>query len=201
MPLESIHWQCLFTSRSCGRQRSNKARVCSRSSGSDAWCCFPSSKHPCVSKRLATGKTAVAGAEADEDGWVWGTGGQESMHPFWAVRRATAQQLERENLAKLGTSAPEADPQSRLSFNCGFVKVSHTCVDIAVLGDTPLGRSRILEIPWLTNTRALRAGEELCLEIPEIVKEKSGQKRGWRAVLRNEELSKKSRTEHPGSRM
>ena len=35
-------------------------------------------------------------AVADEDGWIFDDGTPDTMHPFWAVRRLTPQQLEKE---------------------------------------------------------------------------------------------------------
>ena len=53
---------------------------------------------------------AVAGTkEANiDDAWVWGPPGDQTMHPFWAVRRLTQKQLTRE----------VAFEQKLLRFNC-----------------------------------------------------------------------------------
>jgi hypothetical protein len=65
----------------------------------------PKQDEAAVAGTTGSGSTAVA------DSWLWGAPGQETMNPFWAVRRLTQKQLTREaNDTKNGATIPR--------FNC-----------------------------------------------------------------------------------
>ena len=115
--------------------------------------------------------------------WIWKEGGQETMHPFWAVRRMTAQQLAR---AKADVKPGRLSPR----FNCEIV-MHHltTCVITATELQT-YSRARIFEVPFLTNSEELEEGEELILEIAERIPKQTPTKRSWKDVLRQEEKEK-----------
>ena len=79
------------------------------------------------------------------------------MHPFWAVRRMTEKQLARErSQVRLGQLPPR--------FNCELQNFSLSSVSIATIG---LNRTKLLEVPVLTNVLPLEACEELILEVVE----------------------------------
>ena len=105
-------------------------------------------------------KTGANTAVADQ--WIWNEGGEETMLPLWDVRRMTALQLAR---AKADVKPGRLSPR----FNCEIV-MHHltTCVITSIKLQT-YTRARIFEVPFLTNSEELEAGEELILEIAEKV--------------------------------
>ena len=120
--------------------------------------------------------TAVAGepgsTAADHIEWIWGDNEAETMHPFWAVRRLTDKQLQVATIAKQPTDlAPR--------FNCELQTKSLSCVTIATLDGKCCNRTRILEVPFLTNSMDLEKGEELVMQLIEKAK-KAAPKRSWR---------------------
>ena len=132
-------------------------------------------------------KAAVAGTspsdpEADEaDIWNWGEGGDETMHPFWCVRRMTEKQLQAAAYAtgkRPGQTAPR--------FNCKLQLTSISDVIIATSGGKTLCRTRLFEVPFLTNSSALEEGEELILEIAEKATQLKP-KRSWIEAQKAEE--------------
>ena len=59
-----------------------------------------------------------------------------------------------------------------------------------------LNRTRIFEVPFLTNSEEVMKGEELILEISEKrtdPKAKRGTERTWREAMRDEERAKKQK--------
>ena len=119
-------------------------------------------------------KTAVAGAAPE---WIWRD--SETMHPFWAVRRMTEQQLSR---ARIGGSNGKLLPR----FNCTLETQSLSAVCIAIVGKQALNRTRLLEVLFLTSNVPLEKGEELILEIEQHVKAAPA-KRTWQKALRDEQ--------------
>ena len=120
--------------------------------------------------------TAVAGepgsTAADHIEWIWGDNEAETMHPFWAVRRLTDKQLQVATIAKKPTDlAPR--------FNCELQTKSLSCVTIATLDGKCCNRTRILEVPFLTNSMDLEKGEELVMQLIEKAKQ-AAPKRSWR---------------------
>ena len=108
------------------------------------------------------------------------------MHPYWAVRRLTQQQLchEKDNWK------PEAG-RPRPRFNCEMKLMSLSSVCIACISERALNRTRLLEVPFLLNNVPLQAKEELLLEVGH--KEQKAQekrKRTWKEFL--QEQTKKS---------
>ena len=152
----------------------------------------------------ASGDAAVAGSSASlgEEPWMWGQGHPETMHPFWAVRRITQQQLDKEieacirrnKTAVAGTEWPIP------SFNCEFQRYSQSQVNIATVGNTSVTGSRLVHVPILTNCKALVKGEELLMQLTVVVKKKQQQKRTWREVRKEEQrATKASRTRAAGT--
>jgi hypothetical protein len=114
--------------------------------------------------------------------WIWNQNGEDTMHPFWAVRRLTAQQLAR---AKLEVQPGRSIPR----FNCELVIRSISSVCVGAMDGHSLNRTRIFEVPFLTNSEEVMQGEELILEILEQRKElpKASKRRSWRDALKEEE--------------
>ena len=101
--------------------------------------------------------------------WVWKWTGNETMHPFWAVRRLSSQQL-----------LKETTPKIPLSFNCEL-RASQFCVTtIGTLVDSPVAMSSMVQVPILTNTVRLSAGDELLLEVVLAKKSEKKREETWR---------------------
>ena len=131
--------------------------------------------------RAASDFVVAAGSAGYDDAqWLWGEGRKETMHPFWAVTRLTQRQLALES-AKSTNGLP-------LRFNCEEVKRQITNITMCTIRDQIHNITRMLEVPVLTNTIRLRAGEQLILEIPEPqakakAKAKAQNKRSWKQVV------------------
>ena len=118
-------------------------------------------------------ETAVADGEAKlAPEWVWNQGGDDVLHPFWFVRRFTAQQL-----AKLNAGAGPDD--LKLQFNCKLITQQIFDVVTCTLDKQCITRTRIVEVPFLTNCLEIRKGEELILEIDEPQKKTAVKTRTW----------------------
>jgi hypothetical protein len=79
--------------------------------------------------------------------WSWT--GDETMHPFWAVRRLTAGQLTSEPASRKGGS-----------FNCELIEKSFSVVSVGSCQDTPVSCTFEVTLPMLTNIGKER-GEEI----------------------------------------
>ena len=134
-----------------------------------------------------TARTAVADEPDAGVSWKWSAVGEETMHPFWAVRRMTASQLTQ---AKLQTPSGQLVPR----FNCELKVVPLSAVNIAAVGGKVLNRTRLHDVPFLTNNVSLARGEELILEVPEKrAKSSAGSKRASSREIMN--LEKKAKPE------
>jgi hypothetical protein len=124
--------------------------------------------------------TAVAAQSPLGPEWIWSEVGGETMHPFWAVRRMTAKQLTRErSQVRLGQLPPR--------FNCELQNFSLSSVNLAIIGEKTLNRTKLLQVPFLTNFLPLEDCEELILEVVEKTKEAKPVKRSWRDAVKDDE--------------
>ena len=132
---------------------------------------------------------AVAGAVnenySDDGKWILNEGTPDTLPPFWAVRRLTQQQLDKErSAAKPGEWLPR--------FTCKIVnqKISDVCVYTMIHMEN---RTRTFAVPFMTIASDLGCGEELILEITN--KAKKEKVRTWRNVMKEEEnRNKRTRT-------
>ena len=141
---------------------------------------YPRKKEPpAVAAKEPPAVAAAKDAAANTDPvWMWDEGGEDVMHPFWAVRRMTVAQLKHEQVNK-------DDGTPMIRFNCEFVYRTVTCVCISSCGDKTVNRTRLMTVPFLSNSRDLDAGEELVLELAERKKKISTPtKRSWREVVK-----------------
>ena len=122
-------------------------------------------------------------AVADE--WIWGPLGDETMHPFWAVRRMTQRQLCRET-----AEAKEGD--RRLRFNCRLEVVSMSCVSVGVVKAQSVNTTRVCNVPFLTNSIEVDEGEELILEVREATQKAEKRERTWRDAVKEADKSESS---------
>jgi hypothetical protein len=114
----------------------------------------------------------------DSPEWKWT--GSETMHPFWAVRRASTAAMAREqSKVTVGTSKPR--------INCELV--DHTFTTI-LFGGTCSTLTRVITLPFLTNSMALTAGEELILEVAAKVESTHKPKRSWKEVQKTQEAER-----------
>ena len=131
---------------------------------------------------------AVADPEASAhlSEWLWAEGNkQETMHPFWAVRRLTAEQLDKEIQEKREASRITGVPFKPPRFNCELKNFEHSAVIIATVGAMVTNCTRIVSVPYLTNKEALVEKDELILQIKSpTMKEKATRKRTWRDVTK-----------------
>ena len=117
------------------------------------------------------------------------------MHPYWAVRRLTQQQMAHEQ----DKWNPEAG-MPRPRFNCELKLMTLSSVCIACINEKALNRTRLLDVPFLVNNVPLEAKEELLLEVGKIEKkEKMQRKRTWKDLVQaqtkhSETIQKKSKS-------
>ena len=111
------------------------------------------------------------------------------MHPFWAVRRLTPQQLDKEIAACLTRNKTAvAGMEERIPrFNCALQDYNQSITTIATIGGTVLNSTKMVRVPLLTNKDALAEGEELILHLAVAAKQKEQSKRTWREVSKGEQ--------------
>ena len=118
--------------------------------------------------------------------WQWQ--GSETMIPYWAIRRLTEKDMQKEQ-----ADWKKESGKPKPCFNCTTVV---ELVTDSVLGYNASNRTRVIEVPFVTNFKALEAGEELFLKIePKEPKAKaSAPKRTWVVEFKeNQEKAKKAR--------
>ena len=76
-------------------------------------------------------------------------------------------------------------------FNWGLVVRSISLVCVGAMEGHSMNRTRIFEVPFLTNTEEVLQGEELIMEISEKRKEPKVSKRSWRDAMRDDEIVQK----------
>jgi hypothetical protein len=149
----------------------------------------PSDSTPAVAKPSdPTPAVAAAGqSNAAETEWSWGpTMGSQTMHPFWAVRRMTEQQLRKHN----ATSLAKGQVPSR--FNCRLVPQNMTMVTVGVANGNALNCTRSFDVPFLCNNEELLEGEELLLRVEEKkIQVAQKNKRTWKDAQAEQDTIKK----------
>jgi len=150
---------------------------------------LPEFKAPSQNKTDA----AVAGSSESkpEIEWVWGNGNAETMHPFWAVRRLTTKQLQNEVEDKTNEQKQTGVRPMFPSFNCELTEIIHSVVNIATVGNGVVNCTRLVHVPYLTNSKPLAKGEELILQVVTQTKPRQPAKRTWRDVHQQEEKKAK----------
>ena len=110
--------------------------------------------------------------------WTWCEASDESMNPFWAVRRLTQTQLtaeSKESVPRVGRLKPR--------FNCKLEAFSISNTIHASPRGTSMNLTRAITVMFLTNSTPLLKGEELILEVIEKPK-KEQRGRDWRDALK-----------------
>ncbi len=90
------------------------------------------------------------------------------MHPFWAVRRMTSQQLH-----------TYTTPQVPLSFNCELRERQFCVTTIGPLKDGSLAMPTVVQVPVLPNVAPLTAGDELLSEVTSTKKPEKKREETW----------------------
>ena len=77
-----------------------------------------------------------------------------AMSVYWAVRRLSSSDLEQANKLR----------SKKQLFNCRFEKVRIVNVSVGQVNKRAVNQTRNIEVPFITNTTDVEAGEELLLE-------------------------------------
>ena len=109
--------------------------------------------------------------------WTWC--GDESMHPYWAIRRQTEKQTKPEQPC-----------------NMKFKESGYTCVAVGKLRDTSVTTTAEVTIPFLTNEVEIPRGAELLLQVEEKTTGKH-KNRNWKDQLAEGAHKKKQRVAAP----
>ena len=135
-----------------------------------------------------TDDAAVAEAKGGDE-WTGGPLGDHTMHPFWAVRRMTQQQLAREIAnAKEGTRRPR--------FNCRLEGQNMSCVNVGIVKSQSVTTTRVFHVPFLTNSIEVHEGEELILEVREKTQNKMATKRTWKHAFQDQARKEEQTQKH-----
>ena len=96
-------------------------------------------------------------------------------------------------LAQAKAALPTTGAQMAPRFNCEINMVPISAVTIAATGCQLLNRTRLIDVPFLTNSAPLVKGEELILEIQEKRKDKptASKRVSSRDILKREEKDTK----------
>ena len=102
----------------------------------------------------ATPDDAVAsGVSPGTRAWEWK--GDETLHPFWAVQRLTADELSKRNFHE----------KTDHEFNIALTEKDYNVVTVGSLGGQSVSMTTTVTVPIMTNTKAVATGDELLMEI------------------------------------
>ena len=112
-----------------------------------------------------TGPKVKEDAGDDEDKeWEWT--GDESMHPFWAIRRQTEKQTKPEHPS-----------------NMMYKELAFTSVTVGSVMGTAMTATTEVIVPFLTNPEDISSGTELSLNLEEPAKKSQLRNRNWKDQL------------------
>ena len=102
----------------------------------------------------ATPDDAVAsGVSPGTRAWEWK--GDETLHPFWAVQRLTADELSKRNFHE----------KTDHEFNIALTEKDYNVVTVGSLGGQSVSMTTTVTVPIMTNTKAVAPGAELLMQI------------------------------------
>ena len=117
--------------------------------------------------------------------WEWA--GDETMHPFWAIRRLGATQLSKE---------PPED-KTVAGFTAAMTAKEFTVVTVGCVQNQSVAMTLVVQIPVITNAKIMDKGTELILEQAEVQKQVVKRGETWKdessAKLRKVEGVKRKR--------
>lgn len=122
-------------------------------------------------------QTAVAGVTPE---WSWNDGGNDTMHPFWVVRRMSAERLAKARCEPVQGNISKMLPR----FNCELKIHRISAVNIAVINDKAMNSTRVVEVPCLMNMLDLVKGEELILEVEDPKPVEKKRSRDWKHLIK-----------------
>ena len=115
--------------------------------------------------------------------WTWC--GDESMHPYWAIRRQTG----------TVTNWPRGTKPEQ-PCNMKFKEFAYTCVAVGSMRGTSVTTTAEVTIPFLTNEVEIPRGAELLLQVEEKTQQKKHKNRNWKDQLA-EDTRKQQRVAAP----
>ena len=145
-------------------------------------------RHRALPQEAKDDASSASDDSAVSDEWIWGPLGDESMHPFWAVRRMTSDQLMKEIAVAAKGSVKRLPPR----FNCKLEEHQLSCVTNGVVKDQSVITSRLHAVPFLVNMVALEEGEELILELTVKKKEAKAKARTWKTAVADDDKKQES---------
>ena len=98
------------------------------------------------------GDAVASGADASTHAWQWK--GDESLHPFWAIPRLSADDLRKENATKGG----------HRTFNVAMQEKQYNVVTVGDLKGHSVSTTWSVSVPMVTNTERIASGQEFLLE-------------------------------------
>ena len=110
--------------------------------------------------------------------WTWC--GDESMHPYWAIRRLTEKQTKPEQPC-----------------NMKFKEGAYTCVANGSMRGTSVTTTAEVTIPFLTNEVEIPRGAELLLQVEEKAQQKQHTHRTWKDQQAEDTRKQKQRGAAP----
>ena len=114
--------------------------------------------------------------------WTWC--GNESMHPFWALRRATPKQM---------------SSGDTFQSNMDYREMTYTSVTVGTLKSRsggPVTTTCEVTVPFLTNTVDIPSQAELLLDVEAQCAKPKG-KRRWNMIQNSKCPSARNKTRHP----
>ena len=91
--------------------------------------------------------------------WEWA--GDETMHPFWAIRRLCASQLSKEPI----------DDKTVAGVTAAMTAKEFTVVTVGCVQNQSAAMTLVVQVPFVTNAVVMARGTELIMEQPEAKKE------------------------------
>ena len=123
-------------------------------------------------------------------GWKWEEG--VTMHPFWAVRRFTKEQLDNEQAQMDKRDKGQTKEWKLLNFNCSFVIRQFSVCHVGTFQSSSVSETLFVDVPLMTNNVAIEKGQELLLEIEKKAPANKRKQSTWR-----EELQKPPKAKPP----
>ena len=146
------------------------------------WLLCPEFKAPTLAP---TAVAANAGGELDGPEWIYSRDQCETMHPFWAVRRLTDTELQKEKDQVLEQMKKTGASLLVPKFICELVTQTHTVCHIAGTNGQNMSSTRFISLPYIANVGDLVAGEELIMRHVPRTKIKKEKKRVWQDEQKN----------------
>ena len=104
--------------------------------------------------------------ETSQQVWTWE--GKETMNPFWAVRRISRQELQKNDVTK--------------EFNCELTLKAYSVICVGADNAQSFSQTWVVQVPMLTNVVDAPEGTELVWEAAPTPKRKAGKEVHWKDV-------------------